>query len=200
MSAEILGAMGLLDPVRSGEGKSRICIIDVESTALDADVGIFVGGGLMELDGKFSWFYSRNPREEPRALGNFLEKISGYQVVFTWNGRIFDLPFITARSIKHGLRVERLHTIIHIDLAEFVKNNLKLARNDLYHVAKFLNIKKNLNIEGLDIPKLYMRAVKGDKEASLAIKRHCRDDLEVTRKVLKKLFPLVRVRHQGLRI
>lgn len=186
--------------MKSEKRKPRMCIVDTESTALDADVGIFVGGGLMELNGKFSWFYSRNPREEARVLDNFLEKMSGYQVIFTWNGRVFDLPFIVARSIKHGLRVERLYSPLHVDLAEFVKNNLRLTRSDLYHVAKFLNIKKDLSVEGLDIPTLYMRAVKGDKDASLMIKRHCRDDLEVTRMILKKLLPIIRPKYQGLQI
>lgn len=174
--------------------------MDIESTALDADVGIFVGGGLMEPSGKFTWFYSKNPREEARILDGFLEKISDYQVMFTWNGRVFDLPFVAARSIKHGLRVERLYIPVHIDLAEFVKNNIRLIRSDLYHVAKFLNIRKDLNVEGLDIPTLYMKAVKGDRKASLAIKRHCRDDLEVTRRILERLSSMIRLRYQGVEI
>ena len=186
--------------MKSKTRRTRTCILDIESTALDADVGIFVGGGLMELNGKFKWFYSETPRREARVLDEFLEEIAGYEVMFTWNGRIFDLPFIAARSIKHGLRVERLYTPLHIDLAEFVKSNLRLVRSDLYHVAKFLNIKKDLKVEGLDIPALYVKAVKGDKRASSAIKRHCRDDLEVTRNILKRLLPLIRMRYQDLSI
>lgn len=46
-----------------------------------------------------------------------------------------------------------------------------------------------MKIEGSSIAKLYMKAVKGDKEAFLVSKRYCHDDLEVTRNVLKKLFP-----------
>ena len=184
--------------MKSKTRRLKICIMDIESTALDADVGIFVGGGLMELDGKFRWFYSKNPRYEAQVLDKFLEEIAGYQVMFTWNGRIFDIPFIAARSLKHGLRIERLYTPTHIDLAEFVKSNLRLVRSDLYHVARFLNIKKDLRVEGLDVPALYVKAIRGNKEALSAIKKHCRDDLEVTRKVLKKLLPLIKVRYQEL--
>ena len=53
-------------------------------------------------------------------------------------------------------------------------------------------------MEGLDVPALYVKAIRGNKEALSAIKKHCRDDLEVTRKVLKKLLPLIKVKYQEL--
>ncbi len=182
----------------SSKAKPKLCLMDIESTSLDADVGVFVGGGLMALSGRFKWFYAEAPKAEAEVLNDFLQQVSGYEVIVTWNGRIFDLPFLTARALKHGLSAEYLHKPTHIDLAEFIKGALRLARSDLYHVAKFLNVRKDLSVEGFDVPSLYMKAVKGDRKAASAIRRHCRDDLETTRIVFMKVLPLLRVRYPEL--
>jgi len=184
--------------VSAGRSKAKLCLMDIESTSLDADTGTFVGGGLMELNGSFTWFYSKNPRNEKTALDRFLKRLSKYDIVVTWNGRFFDMPFLTAKALKHGLPVDRLHRLTHIDLAEFVKANLRLVRSDLYHVAKFLNVKKDLSVEGFDVPSLYLKAMKGDRRAASMIKNHCRDDLETTRRVFKKLLPILRVKYPNL--
>ena len=182
----------------SKRAKAKICLMDIESTSLDADTGTFIGGGLMELDGRFTWFYSKTPRNEKEALSRFLKRLSTYNVVVTWNGRFFDVPFLTARALKHGIAVEFLHKLTHVDLAEFIKTNLRLARSDLYHVAKFLNVKKDLSVEGFDVPALYLRAMKGDRRAALRIKNHCKDDLEVTRRIFKKVLPILRLKYPDL--
>ena len=178
--------------------KPRICLMDVESTSLDADVGVFVGGGLMELNGRFQWFYARTPRNEERALKSLLEAISKCDVLITWNGRLFDIPFLTARALKLKLPVENLYEPAHVDLAELVKSSLKLVRSDLYHVARFLGVKKDLSIEGFDVPSLYLKAAKGDKKAASAIRKHCKDDLEVTRRILERVLPLLRIKYRDL--
>ena len=171
----------------------RVCLMDVESTGLEADIGRVVGIGLMEEDGKFRWFYSATPKEEARTIRSALEALARYHILLTWSGKGFDLPFLKARALKLKLRVEELLKPTHVDLAEFVRSNLRLARSDLYHVAKFLGIRKDLSVEGMDVPALYLRALNGDRRAASAIKRHCRDDLEVTRRIYLKLLPLLKV-------
>lgn len=172
--------------------RPRVCFMDLEATALDADVGHLVGGGFMSEEGRFKWFYVENPQNEREILASMIEHISKHHILFTWNGSRFDLPFLTARAIKHGLRAELVHRPTHVDLADFVRSYLKLSLSTLYHVARFLNISKDLSTEGLDVPSLYIRAVNGDRSAANKIRKHCRDDLEVTRKVYLKILPLLR--------
>jgi len=179
-------------------GKPRACILDIEATALDADIGHLVGAGLMELDGEFRWFYVRRPVDETKILKKILKEVSAYHIIFTWNGRGFDIPFLVSRAIKLKLPAEELLKPIHIDLAEFVRENLRLHRSDLYHVARFLGIKKDLRVEGFDVPSIYMKALRGDRGAARSIEAHCRDDLEVTRKILKRLLPILKVKQPEL--
>ncbi len=172
--------------------KPRICFMDLESTALEADVGYLVGGGFMDESGKFKWFYSENPSREKEALSSIIEYMSRHHIVFTWNGSKFDIPFLTARAVKHNLRAELIYKPTHFDLAEFIRNHLRLSLTNLYHVARFLNIVKDINVEGIDVPSLYLKAVKNDRNAAVKIKKHCKDDLEVLRNVYLKILPILR--------
>ena len=181
-----------------GRIKPRACILDIEATALDADIGHLVGAGLMELGGEFRWFYVRRPVDEAKILKRVLKEVSTYHIMFTWNGRGFDIPFLISRALKLKLPAEELLKPLHVDLAELVRENLRLHRSDLYHVARFLGIKKDLRVEGFDVPSIYLKALRGDREAAKSIEAHCRDDLEVTRKVLKRLLPIIRAKQPEL--
>jgi len=182
----------------AGKVGVRACLIDIESTSLDADIGQLVGVGIMELDGKFKWFYVKKPDDEKKILKRIVDLLGDYHVIFSWSGKGFDIPFLTARALKHRLRAENLYKPIHVDLAEFVKNHLRLCRSDLYHVARFLGIRKDLRVEGFDIPSLYQRAIKGDKRAESAIRKHCEDDLRTTLKILKKILPILKAKSPEL--
>jgi len=171
----------------------RICFLDVEATSLEADVGTTVGIGLMEDDGRFSYISVDRPELEKNRLKNFLERLERHHIIVTWNGKSFDIPFLVSRIIKHGLRVEPLLSAYHLDMAEFVKNNLKLSRTDIFHVSKFLGIRKDVATLGQDVPGLYVKAMKGDRVAVRRIERHCRDDLNALRLIFLKLKPLVKL-------
>ncbi|MEM0090562.1 MAG: ribonuclease H-like domain-containing protein, partial [Nitrososphaerota archaeon] len=163
---------------RRGAGP-RVCFLDVEATSLEADVGTIVGAGIMEDDGKFSYISVDRPELEKNKLEDLLKKLEQYHIVITWNGKSFDIPFLISRAIKHNLKAESLLSIYHLDMAELVRNNLKLSRTDLFHVSKFLGIKKDVKTLGQDVPTLYVKAMKGDKVALRIIKNHCKDDLNV---------------------
>lgn len=172
--------------------KPRICFMDLEATSLDADIGHLVGGGFMDEKGIFKWFYADMPSKEREALSSIIEYMAKNHLVFTWNGSRFDIPFLATRALKHNLRVELIYRPSHLDIAEFVRNHLKLSFVNLYHVARFLNISKDISVEGIDVPSLYLKAVKNDKRAAAKIKKHCKDDLEVLRKIYFKILPILR--------
>jgi len=172
--------------------KPKICFMDLEATALDADVGYLVGGGFMDEKGRFRWFYADVPSKEKETLSLIIEYLARHHIVFTWNGSKFDLPFLATRSVKHNLRAELVYRPTHLDLAEFIRNYFKLSFVNLYHVARFLNIAKDVSVEGIDVPSLYLKAIKNDKRAAMRIKNHCRDDLEVLRNIYFKILPILR--------
>ncbi len=170
----------------------RVCFLDVEASGLEADVGVTVGVGLMDLEGRFRWFYVDEPRKEREILRKVFNTLSSYHILVTWNGERFDYPFLCSRALKLKVNLDGLMKPVHLDLAMFVRNHLKLSRTDLYHVARFLGIVKDASVEGVDVPSLYQEALRGRRRAASRIRSHCKDDLEATRKVFLKVLPLIR--------
>lgn len=177
---------------RTNKIRPKICFMDLEATALDADVGYLVGGGFMDEKGRFKWFYADTPSKEKETLSSIIEYLTKHNIVFTWNGSRFDIPFLAARALRHNLRAELIYRPSHLDLAEFIRSYLKISFVNLYHVARFLNIPKDTSVEGIDVPSLYLKAVKNDKRSITKIKKHCRDDLEVLRKIYFKILSIIR--------
>jgi len=176
-----------------GEKTTRICFLDIETTGVEADVAIIMGIGILEENGRFTFIQVNKPEEEKAKLSQALKILSRYDVIFTWRGRDFDIPFIVTRALKHGLDPAPLYEAIHLDLAEFTRHHLRLSRNDLYNVARFLGIKKDIAIQGKDMPLAYIETLsKPKRKPWRKIKQHCKDDLITLMKVYGRLKPLLR--------
>ncbi len=169
----------------------KIAILDVETTSLAADAGIIVGIGLMPENGPAEYLGVRRTGEEKRSLSTLISLLDKCEVIVTWNGRGFDLPFLTTRLLIHGLDPRPLTGKRHIDLSEIVKGRLRLTFTYLDHVCDFFGIPKKKGPMGMDVPHLYLKAQEGDAGALKVIREHCLDDLEATRKLYLKLKPLL---------
>ncbi len=156
-----------------------------------ADAGIMVGAGLMPENGPGEYLAVKSTGDEKSVLSKLVSRLGGYDVIVTWNGRSFDLPFLTTRLLSHGLDPRPLLGRRHVDLGEVVKGRLRLTFSYLEHVCDFLGIEKRRGPMGMDVPHLYLKAQEGDARASKIIREHCLDDLEATRKVFARLKPLL---------
>jgi uncharacterized protein YprB with RNaseH-like and TPR domain len=170
---------------------AKIVILDIETTSLGADAGVLVGAGLMSVVGPGEYLEARRTSEEKSLLSKLVKRLESYDVLVTWNGRSFDIPFLTTRLMKHGLDPRPFLRKPHIDLADVVKSRLRLTFTYLDHVCDFFQIDRKKGPMGLDVPHLYVRALEGDRKALLSIREHCLDDLQATRHVFLKLKPLV---------
>jgi uncharacterized protein YprB with RNaseH-like and TPR domain len=170
---------------------AKIVILDIETTSLEADAGVLVAAGLMSDAGRAEYMEARRTSEEKLLLSKLSKRLESYDVIVTWNGRSFDIPFLTTRLMKHGLDPRSLLRRPHIDLADVVKSRLRLTFTYLDHVCDFFQIDRKRGPMGLDVPHLYVRALEGDGKALLSIRDHCLDDLRATRQVFLKLKPLV---------
>jgi uncharacterized protein len=170
---------------------SKIVILDIETSSLEADAGIIVGAGLQPENGIAEYFGAVRTAEEKRMLTKLMSSLNKYEVIITWNGRGFDLPFLTTRLLSHGLDPRPLIGKRHVDLNEVVKNRLRLTFTYLDHVCDFFGIPRNKGPMGMDVPQLYLRAQEGDAKALRTIREHCLDDLQATRKVFLRLKPLL---------
>ena len=170
---------------------AQIVILDIETTSLEGDAGVLVGAGLMSDAGRGEYLEARRTREEKSLLSKLSKRLESYDVLVTWNGRSFDIPFLTTRLMKHGLDPRPILRTAHIDLADVVKSRLRLTFTYLDHVCDFFQIARKKGPMGLDVPHLYVLAAEGDRKALASIREHCLDDLRATRQVFLKLKPIV---------
>ncbi len=85
----------LLDFYFSG---MRIGVLDIETTGLNPARNKFILGGLLDLQTMtMHQYFAENRSEEKQALADFAEEVSGLDMVITYNGRHFDMPFINKR-------------------------------------------------------------------------------------------------------
>ncbi len=170
---------------------AKAVILDIETTSLEADGGIVVGVGLAPEKGKSEYFQVKRSRDEASVLSRLAQRLQVHDVLVTWNGRSFDIPFLTTRLLKNGLDPRPISSKRHVDLNEVVKSRLRLTFTYLDHVCDFLGIAKKKGPMGMDVPQLYVRALEGDTKALGVIRDHCLDDLQATRNVYLRLKPLV---------
>ncbi len=169
----------------------KVVILDIETSSLEADGGIVVGAGLMPENGKGEYFQVKRSADEKEALAKLVKRLEGYDVIVTWNGRSFDIPFLTTRFLKNNVDPRPVVSKRHVDLNEVVKSRLRLTFTYLEHVCDFFGIEKKRGPMGMDVPQLYVRALEGDRKALGMIKEHCVDDLQATLKVYVRLKPLI---------
>ncbi len=169
----------------------RIVVLDIETSSLEADGGIIVGAGLMPENGRGEYLRVRRTADEKEILTKLVSRLEKFDVIVTWNGRSFDIPFLTTRLLSHSLDPRPVIGKRHVDLNEVVKSRLRLTFTYLDHVCDFFGIPKKKGPMGMEVPQLYVKALEGDAKAFRSIREHCLDDLQATRRVYLRLKPLL---------
>src|SRR3989475_11535337 len=152
---------------------AKIVILDIETTSLEADAGTLVSAGLISDIGRGEYLEARRTSEERPLLLKLAKRLESYDVMVTWNGRSFDIPFLTTRLMKHALDPRPILRKSHIDLADIVNSRLRLTFTYLDHVCDFFQIARKEGPIDLDVPHLYILALEGDRKAAASIREHC---------------------------
>lgn len=83
-------------------GGLRIGVLDIETTGLDRWKNEFILGGLYDVsEGLLHQVFAQNNSEEAEALEAFAEILEPMDVVITYNGRKFDMPFLEERAVRN---------------------------------------------------------------------------------------------------
>jgi uncharacterized protein YprB with RNaseH-like and TPR domain len=162
--------------------------LDIECSNLSADIGQIVAVGIIK-DNKKEIRFVESLEDEKEVLNWLKKELEGCDLIVTWYGSKFDIPFVVTRAIINGIDLSKLLKIPSLDVCEFCKKNLLFSKNNLSDISKVLGIPKDREIGGKDVLKLYLKAIRGDKKAKEEIVKHCLDDLEALEKVFKKLEP-----------
>ena len=82
-----------------------IGVLDIETTGLNPARNKFVLGGLFNLrDKTLHQVFAESRSEEEKALNEFAAEVSKLDMVVTYNGKHFDMPFIAKRLNAHRLQ------------------------------------------------------------------------------------------------
>lgn len=175
-------------------------VIDIETTGLDPSHSRFVLGGLVTPDARGKSFYqifAESNEEEIPLICSFLSELKDLDVLVSYNGDHFDLPFLNRRLRINGVTAEEFPVFQSLDLYRILdrySNFRKLLPNlKQKTVESFLGLwsDRTDEISGADSAVLYHQYLRtGDPAVRDTILLHNKDDiLQLSRlmKVFEKL-------------
>ncbi|MDO4868817.1 MAG: ribonuclease H-like domain-containing protein [Bacillota bacterium] len=177
--------------------------LDIETTGLDPSKTRFILGCLYNCQThELHQVLAENRQEECETLCEYLEEIAKVDVVITYNGRKFDMPFLAKRlevltkggKIKDSRFRDILDRVYDLDLFVVVRGHspIKSMVPNLRQktIENYMGLweTRTDEISGADSVELYYRYEKtGDKEAEQKILLHNNDDVRQLTKLTRVL-------------
>ncbi|MCF0229876.1 MAG: ribonuclease H-like domain-containing protein [Parasporobacterium sp.] len=168
----------------------KMLLFDIESTGLKKETTqlYLVGCAFFEDDewNIVQWLTS-NASDEETVLGEFLEFASGFDVLVTFNGEGFDIPYIKYKAEYYGIKTD-FGSKISLDIykrAKRARKFLKMSSMSQKSTELFLGIDRDDLMDGGRLIPVYFdyeRSGDVDKERLLLL--HNYDDLQGMLKIL----------------
>ncbi|NLY66044.1 MAG: ribonuclease H-like domain-containing protein [Tissierellia bacterium] len=175
-----------------------ICFLDIETTGLSKENNLIYLIGLIHYNKEnSSWnlvqYFADSKNEEKNILKEFNCLINNFELLITYNGLSFDIPFIDHRLNKNGLK-SNLKKLKNFDIYRRIKKEspyLELENLRLKTVEKSLGIFRDDKYTGKDCIKFYYEYLDSKDERLLErILKHNYDDLYYLVPVMK-IFDIV---------
>lgn len=103
---------------------SKISVFDIETTGLYPKHDKIILIGFVNImpgkgDGELVQFFAESPEDEKNILLESTREIRDSDMLITYNGRSFDIPFLTVRCEKYEIP---FRNIFNLDLYQLVRN------------------------------------------------------------------------------
>lgn len=168
-----------------------IVAFDIETTNLKANFGrvlacCFAPLGSEEvivMRGDEKKYKRKKLYDDSALVLDIKEYLESKWCWLSWNGKLFDIPFLNARLVLAG--EEPIEKRMHCDLMYYSRgNSMKLNNSRLDTVAKAFELKEQKTEL---IPREWVEAMMLDHDALDEVSKHCVQDV----KVLRELFPIL---------
>lgn len=166
---------------------------DIETTGLNRKTSkIILIGILYVVDNQLilKQYFCNNKSEEKEMLLAFMSDIKKFDLLISYNGNSFDIPFINDR-LRHNKICQELKPYKSVDFLPLVRRNkdfLGLSNYKLKSVEKLMDIHRNDTISGKDSVDLYnIYEETKDEKLLKVILLHNYDDLYFFSKTIKLL-------------
>ena len=182
----------------------RIASFDIETTDLRANMGTLLCASFHEI---VPPGYYGNHHDTPNKPYTFVvestfvgdpnpdkalaialrDEIEKYNAIVTWNGKMFDIPFLNARLLFHRERPVRPQ--FHIDAMYYAgSSSNRIGSRRLASVQQFLQLPDEKTSLDWDV---WKAATRGDKKALKYIVKHCEIDVKVLSDAYWRLLPYI---------
>ena len=167
----------------------RIGYLDIETTNLQANFDLMLTWVIKDRD-KDIYKYGLITKKElfnyefdKRICNELIDAVLHYDIVITYYGTKFDVPFIRSRCLFWKLPFINFGLVKHKDVYYMVKRLLRLHRSSLDAATRFLGITGKNHVDG----KVWMKARYGDVESLNYVLDHNLKDVAILEKLHKKL-------------
>jgi len=179
------------DPIASV--KEKVCFFDIETAGLTPNTYVFLCG-MMFLEGDefiFEQAFARDYDEEGGMLEYVRRKFEDFDVLVTYNGRTFDVPFVRTRMAVN--RIDFEESFHHVDLLAFARraysgvlDNCKLQTVEFHLRSQ----ERTGDIPGSRIPAAYHAFVRTGEAGMMArVLYHNQMDLLTMAILYNQLWP-----------
>ena len=183
-------SLGLRKPTRYTTGhEMTIGYLDIESTGFSANIDVMLswcikGRGDKNVAGaKITREELMSDKQDARIVELLVEEMNKYDLIFTYYGTRFDIPFIRTRALYHKTFFPLYKQKSHKDLYYVVKSKLKLHRSSLMAATEFFGIAGKTRVK----PEMWQKARWGDEKAMKYVYDHNVADVVILEKLHRKL-------------
>lgn len=173
----------------------RIGFLDIEATNLKANFGFMLTWCLKLDDGKILYDVVKreeatNPKKfDKRILKSLIEALKQVDVVVTYNGTNYDIPFVRTRCMMQGIKgFPKMGEKKHIDVYFQVKSKMNLHRKSLDSACEAIGIKGKTPIEW----SAWRAASVGHPPALRQVLAHNKGDVVILEELFDALQPFAR--------
>ena len=187
------------------DGLFKVACFDIETSNLNADFGLILCAVFYDVNTRetkiLRWDkmqeFKKDRVSDKELCIELKNTIESYDVIIGYNTINFDMRFIRARMMKHGL--SPIVGVRHIDLYWYVKSKIKISNNKLDTVSKLLGTsERKTEVDGDKwIEALVYAGTPRGRKAMDYIVEHCVKDTIVLAEVFswfKDMINVIRVR------
>jgi uncharacterized protein YprB with RNaseH-like and TPR domain len=163
----------------------RIAYFDIEASDLTANWGMMLSwcikyrGDDKIREGVITKKEIFDFKFDKRIFEELMEELKNVDILVTYYGTGFDIPFARTRTLYHGLEFPAYGSMYHWDLFYKVRSKLKTHRKSLEVVTKFYGIEGKTHLE----PDMMFKAQYGHPEAMKQLLHHNREDVIILEKL-----------------
>lgn len=177
---------------------TRIAHFDIETSNLKATYGILLCYCLLdhqtgEILHDCITKKDLNGNLDKRVVSSCVKDLDKFDVVVSYYGTKFDLPFIRTRATIYDIPFPAYGLMKHIDVYYTIRNKMRLHSNRLAVACESLLGSTEKTI--ID-PNRWVKALQGDKKALDYILEHCKRDVRDLQRLYNKVIDF---RYPGMR-